>query len=173
VIHEALGRAVPIELTDDPRIRRRVQRLAAVSLVALGLVCGLGAATLEAPPAVFAGLALGWVLMPAVLILSLRDLRARYLLVVPSSLVTLGLLAICIGWLPDSAMAVAGWLLMTVGVALGGVLGLWLWFRLLPVPAALDDPLAPGRWALIALHVALIVVGWALAATALLDLGPT
>lgn len=169
MIHEALGRAVPIELTDDRRIRHRVLRLAAVSLVALGLMAGLVAATLEAPPAVLAGLVLGWVLMPVVLALSLSELRVRYLLVVPSSLVTLGLLAICIGWLPASPMAAAGWLLMTVGVGLGGVLGLWLWFRLLPVPAALDDPLAPGRWALIAVHVALVVVGWALAATALLD----
>ncbi|MCJ7709607.1 MAG: hypothetical protein MUQ32_02145, partial [Chloroflexi bacterium] len=62
-----------------------------------------------------------------------------------------------------------GWLLMTIGVGLGGVLGLWLWFRLMPVPAALDDPLAPGRWALIGVHVALVVIGLALAATALLD----
>jgi hypothetical protein len=37
-----------------------------------------------------------------------------------------------------------------------------------PVPAALDDPLAPGRWALIAVHVVLVVIGWSLAATALL-----
>jgi len=169
VIHEALGRAVPIELTGDPAIRHRVQRLAAVSLVALGLICGLGAATLDAPPAVLAGLALGWILMPTVLAWSLREPRARYLLVVPSSLVTLGLLAICVGWMPVSAMAAAGWLLMTTGVGLGGVLGLWFWFRLMPVPAALDDPLAPGRWALIAIHVALVVIGWALAATALLD----
>jgi FtsH-binding integral membrane protein len=169
VIHEALGRAVPIELTDDRRIRHRVLRLAAVSLVALGLVCGLGAATLDAPPVIVASLALGWVLMPTVLAWSLREPRARYLLVVPSSLVTLGLLAICLGWMPTSEMAAAGWLLMTIGVALGGVLGLWLWFRLMPVPAALDDPLAPGRWALIAVHVALVGIGWALAATALLD----
>ena len=169
MIHEALGRAVPIELTDDRRIRHRVLRLAAVSLVALGLVCGLGAATLDAPPVIVASLAFGWVLMPTVLAWSLREPRARYLLVVPSSLVTLGLLAICLGWMPTSEMAPAGWLLMTIGVALGGVLGLWLWFRLMPVPAALDDPLAPGRWALIAVHVALVVIGWALAATALLD----
>jgi hypothetical protein len=169
VIHEALGRAVPIELTDDRRIRHRVLRLAAVSLVALGLICGLGAATLEAPPTILASLALGWFLMPTVLAWSLREPRARYLLVVPSTLVTLGLLAICLGWMPTSAMVAAGWLLMTAGVGLGGMLGLWLWFRLMPVPAALDDPLAPGRWALIAVHVALVVVGWALAATALLD----
>jgi hypothetical protein len=169
VIHQALGRAVPVELTGDRRVRGRVLRLAAVSLVALGLVCVLAAATLEVPPAVLASLALGWVLMPAVLAWSLRELRARYLLVVPSSLVTLGLLAICIGWMPASTTAATGWLLMTLGVGLGGALGLWLWFRLAPVPAALDDPLAPGRWVLIAVHVALVVAGWALAATALVD----
>ena len=169
MIHDALGRAVPIELTGDPRIRHRIMRLAAVSFVALGLICGLGAATLDAPPAIVATLALGWILMPAVLAWSLRDLRARYLLIVPSSLVTLGLLAICIRWTPASPMAAAGWLLMTIGVALGGVLGLWFWFRLMPVPAALDNPLAPGRWALIAAHVALVVMGLGLAATPLLD----
>lgn len=169
MIHRALGRPVPVELSGDRRIRHRVLRLAAISLVALGLVCGLGAATLEAPAAVLASLALGWVLMPTVLAWSLRELRARYLLVVPSSLVTLGLLAVCVGWMPGSAVAATGWLLMAIGVGLGGVLGLWLWFRLVPVPNALDDPLAPGRWALITVHVGLIVIGWALAATALLD----
>ena len=169
MIHQALGRAVPVELTDDRRIRGRVLRLAGVSLVALGLVAGLAAATLEAPPVVLASLALGWVLMPAVLAWSLRDPRARYLLVVPSSLVTLGVLAICAGWMPAAAMAAVGWLLVLAGVGLGGALGLWLWFRVLPVPAALDNPLAPGRWALIAVHAALVVVGVALAATALLD----
>jgi hypothetical protein len=113
-------------------------------------------------------LALGWISMPAVLTWSLRDARARYLLVVPSSLVTLGLLAVSIGWAPASTPAAAGWLLMTAGVLLGGALGLWLWFRLLPVPVALDDPLASGRWGLIAVHVALVVIGWGLAATVLL-----
>ena len=169
MIHRAVGRAVPVELTDDRRIRRRVVRLAGVSLVALGIVAGLAAATLEAPAAIIASLALGWVLMPAVLAWSLRDVRVRYLLVLPSSLVTVGLLAICVGWLPVTATAAAGWLLVLAGVGLGGALGLWLWFRLLPVPAALDDPLAPGRWALIAVHVALVVTGGALAATVLLD----
>lgn len=169
MIHQALGRAVPIELTGDRRIRSRVLRLAAVSLAALGLVAGLAAATLDAPAAVVASLALGWVLMPTVLAWSLNELRVRYLLAVPSSLVTLGLLAICLGWMPGSAVAATGWLLMMIGVGLGGLLGLWLWFRLLPVPAALDDPLAPGRWALIAVHVGLVVIGMALAATDLFD----
>jgi hypothetical protein len=168
VIHRALGRPVPVELTDDGRVRGRVMRLTTVSLVALGLVTGLGVATLEAPGAVLALLALGWVLMPTVLAWSLRDPPVRYLLVVPASLVTLGLLAICIGWLPAQPMAAAGWVLMAAGVGLGGTLGLWLWYRVLPAPGALDDPLSPGRWALIAVHIGLVVVGWALAATALL-----
>ena len=82
---------------------------------------------------------------------------------------TLGLLAICIGWLPASAMAAAGWVLMAAGVGLGGALGpVALVSGCCPFPRALDDPLAPGRWALIAVHVGLVVVGWALAATALL-----
>lgn len=168
MIHQALGRAIPVELTGDVRVRGRVLRLAGVSLVALGLLTGLAAASLDAPPAVMASLVAGWILMPGVLTWSLRELRARYLLVVPSSLVMLGLVAVCVGWMPPSTMAAAGWLLMTIGVGLGGVLGLWLWFRLAPVPAALDEPLAPGRWALIAVHVALIAIGWSLAASDLL-----
>jgi hypothetical protein len=164
VIHQALGRPVPVELTGDERIRGRVRRLALVSLVALGVVFGLATASVRPPAAVLALLGAGWVLMPAVLVWSLADARARYLLTVPASLVTLGLLAICVGWLPASAMAAAGWVLVTVGVLLGGSLGLWLWYRLLPVPGALDDPLAPGRWALIAIHAGLVVVGMVLAA---------
>jgi hypothetical protein len=168
VIHAALGRPVPVELTDDPRVRGRVQRLAGVSLVALGLITGLAAATLQASAALVALLALGWASMPAALVWSLVDARARYLLVVPSTLVTLGLLGICLTALPPAAAAAAGWVLVTAGVLLGGALGVWLWFRLLPVPAALGDPLSVGRWALIAVHVGLVVVGWGLAATALL-----
>ncbi len=167
MIHRALGRPVPVELTGDPRVRGRVRRLAAVSLVALGSIAGMAAASLDAPPVVLTCLALGWIIMPAVLAWSLVEPRARYLLVVPSSLVTLGLLAICVGWLPGSETAAAGWLVLTGGVVLGAVLGLWVWYRLLPVPAALDDPDAPGRWALIAVHVALVIFGWLLAATAL------
>ena len=43
-------------------------------------------------------------------------------------------------------------------------MGLWFWFRVAPVPARLDDPTAPARWSLIALHVVLIVLGLTLAA---------
>ena len=137
MIHRALGRPVPVELTGDGRIRRRVMRLTAVSLVALGLVTGLGAATLEAPAAILALLALGWVLMPAVLAWSLRDPAARYLLVVPASLVTLGLLAICIGWLPAQPVAAVGWVLMAAGVALGRGPGP---LALVPGPARARSP---------------------------------
>jgi hypothetical protein len=81
--------------------------------------------------------------------------------------VSVGLLAIAVGWLPAERAAAGGWLLMTAGVALGGALGLWLWYRLVPVPAALDDPFSPLRWSLVGVHVSLVVVGFALAATAL------
>ena len=51
VIHAALHRRIPVELTADRRITRRVKRLAAVSAVALGLIWVLAVATLEAPTA--------------------------------------------------------------------------------------------------------------------------
>ena len=161
-------RAVPVELSADRRMSRRVKRLGYVSSVALGLIWGLSLATLEAPWWVTAALAGGWVLMPTVLFASLARPRLRYGLVLPGSLVGLGLLAICLAWPPAAPMAAVGWWLMAFGVALGGGLGLWFWYRLLPVPAALDDPMSAGRWGLIGLHVGLIVVGWGLAATSLL-----
>jgi hypothetical protein len=167
VIHEALHRSIPVELTADRRITRRVKRLAATSAVALGLIWVLAVTTLEAPAPVDAALAAGWIMMPAVLVASLWRPFIRYWLIVPSTLVGLGLVAISLGWLPENPAAAAGWLSMTVGVLLGGVLGLWFWFRVVPVPATLDDPFSVGRWALIGLHVALITTGLALASTAL------
>lgn len=164
----ALARPRPIELSADPRFTPRVKRLAATSLVALGLIWGLAAATLEAPPLVLAVLGAGWVLMPTTLIGSLTRPRLRYALVAPASLVGVGLLAISARWLPADPAVATGWLLMTAGVLLGGVLGLWFWLRLLPVPLALDDPYSSGRLALIGVHVALITVGLVLAATSLL-----
>jgi len=167
-----IGTAAPypvmasVELTRDPRFARRVRRLAGVSAAALGLVWWLAAMTLEAPAAVDAALVVGWLLMPLTLVASLARPRFRYGLVLPASLVSIGLLAVCIGWLPDDRLAAAGWLLMTAGVAVGGGLGLWLWYRLLPVPARLDDPFSAGRWVLIGVHVALVVAGFALAARA-------
>lgn len=142
------SRRVPVELTRDPQFEQRVRRLAVVSAVALGLVWGLAVATLQAPPAVDAAFAAGWVLMPLTLAASVTLPRLRYALILPASLVTVGLLAVCAGWLPGNPAAAAGWLLMLCGVALGGTLGLWLWYRLLPVPRALDAPFSRdgGRW---------------------------
>jgi len=163
VIHEALHRSIPVELTADRRITRRVKRLAATSAVALGLIWFLAVTTLEAPVPIDAALAAGWILMPAVLVTSLWRPSMRYGLIVPATLVGSGLAAISLGWLPEDPIASTGWLLMTVGVLLGGVMGLWLWFRVVPVPATLDDPVSARRWALIVLHVGLITTGLALA----------
>jgi hypothetical protein len=159
---------MPIELTDDARIERRVMRLSATSIVALGLVWALASATLSVPDPVSLALVTGWILMPITLLSSLSSPRARYLLVVPATLEGLALVTICLAALPAAAVPAAGWLLVTAGVALGGLLGLWFWYRVAPVPASLDDPYAPGRWALIAIHIGLVVVGLSMAATALL-----
>jgi hypothetical protein len=107
--------------------------------------------------------------MPATLFASLARPRLRYALVAPASLVGFSLLAISIAWLPAGLPPALGWMLMTAGVTLGGMLGSWFWFRLLPVPPALDDPYSPGRWALIGIHVAMIVLGIALAGSALIS----
>ena len=167
MIQALARRPAHAELSDDARFRRRVIRLTAVSAVALGLIAGLAATTLAAPGGVIAALVTGWVLMPAILLASLRRPMARYALVLPASLVSIGLLVIAVGWLPGAAPAATGWLLMAAGVWLGGGLGLWLWFRLLPVPMVLDDPFSIGRWALVGLHVALVIGGFVLASTAL------
>jgi hypothetical protein len=159
VIHQTLGRPIPVELTGDPRITRRVKRLATTSAVVLGLIWALAVTTLETPLLIEVVLAVGWVLMPAVLMVGLRRPSMRYWLIVPSTLVSLGLLAISIAWAPDDPTAAVGWRLMTVGVLLGGVMGAWFWFRVVPVPTTLDDPSAAGRWAFITLHVALITLG--------------
>lgn len=164
----SIERRIPVELSGDRAFAGRVRRLGMVSLVALGAIWGLAAATLDAPPMVERVLAAGWVLMPSILFVSLARPMARYALVVPASLVSLGLLAIVIGWLPSAPIAAAGWVLILLGVSLGGVLGLWFWYRILPVPPGLDDPFSPARWTLVAVHVALIVIGAALAATPLL-----
>jgi len=156
-----------VELTTDPGFERRIRRLAIVSAVALGLILVLVVTSLEAPVALGAVFAAGWFLMPSTLVASLARPRLRYALVAPASLVSIGLLGVCIGWPPADPLVAAGWLLMAAGVALGGGLGLWLWYRLLPVPAALHDPFSTGRWALIGVHVGLVVTGFVLAARAI------
>ena len=161
---DALLSRMPVELSTDARFARRVKRLALTSVVALGFIWWLVVTTLATPPFVGIAVAAGWVLMPAVLVASLTRPRLRYALVLPATLIGAALLAISIWWLPPNPVAAAGWLLITSGISLGGVLGLWFWFRLLPVPASLDDPFSAGRLALIGLHVALIVTGLPLAA---------
>ncbi len=170
MIHQALGRPVPVEFTADPRVTGRVKRLSLVSAIMLGLIWVLAVGTLESPYLVGAALFAGWLLMPLTLVASLYRPTARYWLVLPSTLVSLGLLAIVLGWTPAEPAAASGWLLMSAGVLLGGGMGLWLWFRVLPVPTRLDDPLSGGRWALIGVHVALVVTGATLVlATAIAD----
>jgi hypothetical protein len=167
-VSRAIRRVPPVELSADPRFAGRVRRLAATAVVALGLIWALATTTLEAPTLVVVMLALGWVTMPTILVASLTRPRLRYALVVPSTLVGTGLLAISAAWLPANAIAAAGWLLITVGILLGGLLGLWFWFRVVPVPGRLDDPFSPGRMALIGIHVALIVAGLSLAVLGLI-----
>jgi hypothetical protein len=165
------GRAVPVELSADARFAGRVRRLALTATVALGVIWGLAVATLDVPPALELALLLGWILMPAILLASLADPRWRYGLVLPSSLVGLPLLAICGYWLHPSPIAAVGWVLVTAGILLGSLLGLWFWYRLIPVPSALDDPFSPSRWMLISVHIAFIVVGLVLASTPLIIAG--
>jgi hypothetical protein len=152
-------RSEPVELTSDAAFARRIIRLGVTSSIALGLVWLLAIVTLDAHPGVGASLALGWVMMPSLLFLSLRRPRLRYLLAIPSALVGVPLLVICASNLPEGPVARAGWLLLTAGIVSGGVLGVWFWFRWLPVPGWLHAPFSPGRWTLVWLHVALVVSG--------------
>ena len=158
-----------VEMTRDPRFGVRVIRLAATSVVALGLIWGFQLATLNTPALVGICLAVGWALMPVLLIASLRWPVARYGLALPSTLVGVGLVAICLTALPPEwGAARVGWLMTTSGVLVGGALGLWFWFRLAPVPRFLDDPFSPGRWLLVGIHIVLIVVGLALIGSSVL-----
>ena len=158
-----------VERTGDPRFAGRVRRLALTSVAGLGLIWLLWAATLDTHPIIGAGLAGGLLLMPLILALSLRWPALRYALTVPSLLVGLALLAVCITALPEESLASAGWLLMTGGVLLGGVLGMWFWFRWMPVPARLVNPFSPSRWVMIGVHVSLIIAGLALVTLAALS----
>ncbi len=158
----------PVELTDDPAFARRIIRLAIISSVALGLVWLLAKATLDVRPSVQASLALGWLMMPSILLLSLRWPRLRYALAIPSMLVGVPLLIICATALPDGQMARTGWLILTAGILSGGILGIWFWFRWVPVPSVLHAPFSLERWVLIGIHVALVVSGLALVGLAVL-----
>ena len=140
----------------------RVKRLAVVSSVALGVIFVLAVTQLEASPVINFMLAAGWVLMPTLLVASVRRPKLRYLLIAPSTLVSSALVLINLRALPDNDVSRAGWHLITGGILLGGLLGIWFWFRWLPVPRTLTEPFSPARWTLIGIHVAMILVGLAL-----------
>lgn len=149
----------PPELSDDPRFARRVKRLIVVASTMLAVIWVLAATTTDAPQPLVAVLAAGWVSQTAVLWYSLRRPRARYGLVVPSTLVCGGLLTLLLWWRPDDSLAAAGWVTTTTGILLGATLGAWLWFRWAPVPGPLRDPFAPGRWTLVGVHAGLVGAG--------------
>ena len=151
--------ASAIELTGDRTFGRRVIRLTATSVVALGLIWWLAWSTLQVGRRTDWALGIGWALMPTILAVSLRWPRLRYALALPAGAVSVALVAVCVTSLPADPMLRTGWMLVTGGVLLGGTMGLWLWFRWMPVPSKLADPFSPARWALIGLHVALVVIG--------------
>lgn len=152
-----------IEMSADPVFLPRVRRLARVSAIALGIIWLLAMrATAPHSGAIDGALLAGWILMPTVLWASIRRPEMRPLIFVPSALVTVGLVALCLTGLPGDIVVRGGWLLITGGILFGGFLGGWFWFRWFPVPASLDAPFSSPRWALIGAHVAMIVVGMAL-----------
>jgi hypothetical protein len=146
-------------MTADPVFAQRIVRLAITSGLVLPLIWFLAATTLDTHLVIRASLGGGWILMPSILGLSLKSPRLRYGLIVPSALVSVALLGICGTALPEDKLASLGWLLVTGGILFGGVLGMWFWFRWAPVPSALVEPFSRGRWALIGVHISLIVAG--------------
>ncbi len=152
----------PTELSSNQRFTARVTRLVMISAVALGVIWVLATATDGIAGWILAALFAGWLAMPTVLALSLFRPKLRYLLVVPATLVTIGLTGICLTALPPSGPGRVGWPILTAGTLIGASLGGWFWYRWLPVPHALDAPFSPGRWLLVTIHAGLVVVGAAL-----------
>ncbi len=145
-----------IELTADAVFQRRIRRLVALSAVALGLMLWLAARD-GAQWWVLALIGVGWVLMPTFLALSLSKPRVRYMLIVPATTVSLGLIAMT---LATEGSTRVGWMLLAFGVLSGGAFGIWFWYRWVPVPRLLDDPFGWPRLSLIALHLGLILWGF-------------
>ena len=144
-----------MEMTGDRLFTHRIHRLIAISAVALGVIWGLAFID-EAPTWVLVLLAVGWVSMPTILAGSLRRPSLRFALVVPASAVSFGLIGMVMN-APEETMV--GWLFVTAGILLGGTLGVWFWFRWLPVPRIFDDPFGLPRMALVGLHLALVLIG--------------
>lgn len=153
--------SAPSEMSTGQRFVHRLERLIVVSTVMLGTITLLAALSTDATPLTIGLLAAGWALMPALLYLSLERPKFRYLLMLPATLVSVGLFVVATG-VDSGSMASVGWWLITAGVLFGGGLGSWFWYRWLPVPERLTDPFSPGRIALIAIHVTLIAIGIAL-----------
>ena len=152
-----------VELTSDPLFARRVRRLVVVSAVALGLISWLAIRS-GGPRAAVVLLVLAWAFMPAVLAASLSRPRLRYALVLPATLVTLGLVGMVLS--TDGAEMI-GWILVTLGIAVGGSLGMWLWYRWFPVPYVLDDPYGVPRLMLLSVHIVLVISGVVVIVTSL------
>ncbi len=146
------------EMTADATFSTRVVRLVAVSSVALGVIFWLVFDAMDGRWGAAALVGIGWLSMPTVLAASLVRPAVRYLLVLPATSASVGVLATAL--MHDGyGMAVAGWWLLTAGLWFGAALGSWFWFRWAPVPAKLDQPFSSARWTLIGVHVALVVFG--------------
>lgn len=149
------GRQPSVELTTDPLFAHRVRRLVWISSIALGVIALLAIRS-DAPGWSIVMLVAGWVLMPMILALSLRRPKVRYGLVIPASLVTLGLLGpvtVSIG------ASLVGWVMILVGILVGATLGMWFWYRWLPVPDGFNDPYGARRMVLIGAHIGLVLFG--------------
>jgi len=147
-----------VELTSNRLFEHRIRRLIVISSVALGVIWGLAFVD-DADVWVLIALAIGWATMPTILALSLHRPMLRFALLVPATAVSIGLIGMTLT-APDSTDV--GWLLITLGVLVGGTLGAWFWFRWLPVPRALDDPYGAPRVALVGLHTGLVLIGAAM-----------
>src|SRR5690348_3863874 len=115
VTPSARERPRPVEMTSDPRFASRVVRLAVTSVIALGAIFAQWAWTGHGNPTILIALGAGWILMPTLLMLSVRWPQFRYGVVVPAAAVSLGLVAISLGNSPPSPIARSGWLLIASG----------------------------------------------------------
>jgi hypothetical protein len=153
--------APAVELTHDRSFEARIRRLSIVSLIALGTITWLAIRD-DASLAVVLLLTAGWILMPTLLRASLRRPLLRYGLSIPATLSAGGLTLFCLARPDLGGASVAGWWTITASLWFGALLGMWLWFRWLPVPTWLGDPFGPGRLALVTIHIGGVLIGIAL-----------